>query len=472
MKAGLESVGFAGKVPDSVGGLIARDFEGGERLFGNGLVINLGHVGKPGHRKWGVLNETEWLPHLMSESKIRAEYTTKDRHVGRSESPPLLSLYSRLPPWLATVVGDVLERRGDEGLEELVHIVREFADAFAEEAKVDVVGVAVHRENDRDLHVHLVLSESREVVFPKKTSKRFLERRAREISAERIAERKAAGVTGAEVGRNKVMKEVRAELAGAQEMKVEMRRAKRSRSWRMLGPSFRGKLALWEMSGRDPKVAECNDRLPKEENSFRAVVAEPVSRGEDITRTFLDLWSERWLVDRFDRILDDGQRQQVRLLGKAAVERYLKWGKEHPAMEDIVANEVEAQLDDISPEVARLRAENGHMRRELRDLDAVKAILDNAPENIRRATREASAKTALRMARPLAEMRSAGAELLRVFPAMNEAISKVASSISVEAASAWELFWNLFVDLVLPEKGKNRNRTRNKGKSRAIPSVE
>ena len=102
----------------------------------------------------------------------------------------------------------------------------------------------------------------------------------------------------------------------------------------------------------------------------------------------------------------------------------------------------------------------------------MKAILDIAPENIRRATREASAKTALRMARPLAEMRSAGAELLRVFPAMNEAISKVASSISVEAASAWELFWNLFVDLVLPEKGKNRNRTRNKGKSRAIPSVE
>ena len=86
LRDGLQSVEFGGRVANTLGGLIARDFEGGgERLCGNGLVFNVGYVGEPGRRKWEVLNETEWLPHLMSESKIRSEYTTTDRHVGRSE---------------------------------------------------------------------------------------------------------------------------------------------------------------------------------------------------------------------------------------------------------------------------------------------------------------------------------------------------------------------------------------------------
>lgn len=456
---GLETVGYGELVPESLRELTPVDLEkGGDRLFKSSLVFNLGFVGANGNRSWAELKEADWETHLLAEMKIRKDYKTEDGHSGRATTPPLLCLYSRLPPWLAKVVGSVLESKGEMRKFILRGIVEQFATAFSAEVEVDVIGIAVHKENDDDLHVHLVFSETREITHPIKISERELNAQVKELAKERIAERKAAGMSGASVGRNKVRQEVRKELEAGTNKETVLMRKKRSRSWRTLGPSFRGKKALWEMSGRNAVLAEMNDRLPEHPRSFRAVVVGPVIQGEDLGKTFLDYWAEQWLSEHFKRILDQKQHEKVELLGKKAVESYLNWGTVHPSVEDYILKEIQGVEQEIAGDIPAIRKENAKLRKELLDLQEARGALDNAPAIIKRTTYTATVRAAVTKAESLEEIKDAAFSFFKRFPKVIDDVRKSLKerADAIDALTAWEKLWALLCKLMAPQKKKDK----------------
>jgi hypothetical protein len=459
LEEGLQSVGYGKLVPESLRELVPVDLEkGGERYFGSGLVFNLGFVGSNGKRDWEILGEADWESHLLDEMKIRADYRTKDGHEGRATTPPLFCLYSRLPPWLAKVVGSTLETQRDIGKIKLIGIITEFAKAFSDEVGVDVIGIAVHRENDADLHVHLVFSETREITQPIKRSGRELKAQVKQIAEERIAHRKADGKTGSSVGRNSVMQEVRKELEAVTKAETVTIRNKRSRSWRTLGPSFRGKKALWEMSGRNADLAAMNDRLPEHSRSFRAVVVDPVIKGEDLGKTFLDYWAEQWLSEQFKMMLTKEQTQKVELLGNQSVERYLKWGTEHPSVEDYIFREIQKVEKEIANDIPAIRQENIQLRKQLLDLQEARDALDHAPAIIKRSTYAATIRAAVNKAEFLEEIKQAAFDFFKRFPKVIEDIRKSLKGRDdgTEALPAWEKLWELLRKLMHTSKEKTK----------------
>jgi len=456
---GLETVGYGKLVPESLRELIPVDLEnGGVRLFGSGLVVNLGFVGTNGKRSWTEQEESVWEEHLLHEMKIRANYRTHDGHAGRATNPPLCSLYSRLSPWLAKVVSSSLESQGAIGKFILRGIVEEFANAFSAEVGVDVIGIAVHRENDEDLHVHLVFSETREITHPIKRSGRDLKAQVKKLAETRIAERKAAGMTGPSVGRNNVMNEVRKELEAGTKEETVMMREKRSRSWRTLGPSFRGKKALWEMSGRDTKLAEMNDRLPEHPRSFRAVVVDPIIKGEDLGKTFLDYWAEQWLSEHFTLMLSPTQNNDVEYWGKKSVERYMKWGTEHPSVEDYILKEIQGVEEEIAGDIPAIRKENAQLKKQILDLQEAREALDHAPPIIKRSTYAATVRAAVKKAESLEEIKKAAFGFFKRFPKVIEDVRKSIKerADAIEALTAWEKFWALLGKLMAPSKMKDK----------------
>ena len=459
LEEGLETVGYGKLVPESLRELSPVDLEkGGERLFGSGLVFNLGFAGANGHRSWDELGEADWKTHLLEEMKIRSIYRTNDGHEGRATTPPLLCLYARLPPWLAKVVGSVLESKVDIGKFILRGIVEEFAKAFSDEVGVDVIGIAVHRENDEDLHVHLVFSETREVTQPIKRSGRELKAQVKQIAEERIAARKASGMSGPSVGRNSVMNEVRKELEAVTKKETVMMREKRSRSWRTLGPSFRGKKALWEISGRNADLAAMNDRLPEHPRSFRAVVVDPIMKEEDLGETFLDFWAERLLSEQFTKMLSPIQNQKVEFLGKQSVERYLKWGTEHPSVEDYILKEIHGVEKEIAADIPAIRQENVQLRKQLLDLQEARDALDNAPPIIKRSTYAATVRAAVKKAESLEMIKEAAVDFFKRFPKVIEDIRKSLKGRDdgTEAFTAWEKLWELLRKLMHTSKEKTK----------------
>lgn len=460
---GLHSVGYPSEFPDTLAGLIEHDFESGaERLFGSGLVLNLAYEGTSGQRAWQEMTEHEWVKHLQGEMAARKSYRTDDRREGKSILPPLYSIYVRLTPWLAQVVASNLEKRGSEGKEDLTRILKEFAKSFSAELGVDVVGIAVHRENHRDLHVHLVFSETREVSIETKRSNRALKSMVRQVASARIQKAKAEGKTGKEIGRNSVMAAVRAELEGQREVKLGMKRSKRTRSWRILGPSFRGKRALWEASGREEEVAKINDRPAHESRSFRSVVSEPAKRNEDLAKTYIDLWAEQSLTDRMSVLLNPEEEAQVINLGREAVVRYLTWGKDYPSLEDLIRQEIEREYDDIPGDLPRLRMENETLKKEAADLIEAKVELENAPESLQRPTFKRTVKRLIRAAKTMEALIAAGQVLLTTAPQIAEVIEKAAAEVSAEAAKAWVEFWEKLSALLTPTKSKPKKKAKEK----------
>lgn len=461
LSRGLENVGYPRMFPNTVDGIIERDLEAGtDRLFGSRLVFNLGFERKPHNQGWAEMEEEQWLELLLAETAVRKEYRTQDRHQGKSKFPPLQAMYVRLPPWMAEVVGPHVERRGPAGKEAFIGILKEMAEAFSHEVGVDVIGIAVHRENDKDLHVHLVFSEIRRI--RKAPSKRAMLNAIKEAAQARIAQRKSEGKSGSAIGRNTVMKEIRAEFDAKQEEGYVMVRGERRRSWRVLGPAFRGKRALWEMSGREEVVAQTSDRPAHEFHSFRSVVSEPAKQNEDLTTLYIDLWAEQWLTDKASEMLNAEEKQRVATLGKEAVLRYLLWGKEHLSIEDIIRQEIEREYANISGDLPHLRQENHKLIKEAEVLDEAKATFENLAEPLRqslqRSTFARTVKRTFRMVAKLEDLRSSWNVLAKVAPQIAEVVAKAAAEISVEASTAWTQFWNVLSTLLLPSKPKDKSK--------------
>jgi len=350
--------------------------------FGPGtgsLVFNLGCLGEPGQRQWTVVNEVDWDDHLTWEMGYRSHYVTADRHPRGPKDgvlPRLWNLYGRLSPWWAEVIGNKFERMGVEGRAILEKLVISMAAELADELGADVIGIAVHREGDGDLHVHFVLSETREVLVPKCLPKREFEAM---VSSE-ARRRMKAGDTTPFV---KFRKIVRSEFVEAKKDKMpyyERQRGGHKKdpdglpfqpSWKRpvqtLGPAFTGKLALWLASGKDPAIAAKGDRPYGESKTFRSRVVDAVERGEDLAATHIDYWATSRLTEKIKALLTPEEVVQAEKLAAASVERYRRTGSDAQTLEAFVVGEV-AKMEERLPSELLKKAEELETREKAVDL--------------------------------------------------------------------------------------------------------
>ena len=428
-REGLGKAGWNTFEKQSLNNFTALDLETGKhRIPSSGLVCNLGFVGMPGQRIWQVLDEENWADFLQAEMVYRADYWTKDRHGPKERKEELWNAYFRLQPWLAEVVGRKLENEAGVKLAQTIAV--DFARAYAKEAGVDVVGIAIHRENSGDLHIHLIFSFTLEMEVEEKLSKREMKALIRAMADARIAERKASNDPLAVTGRNRVRLEISKELENRNNIVMKRIRRLRSRPLQTLGPSFRGKLALWELSGRDDGIAAMGDRPTIESNTFRGLVSEPTKNGMDLTKTYIDLWGERWVCARFSGILTDTERTEARTLGEKALANYRRWGREKPSIEDYIVEQVKAmEPPDFRDELKALREKGDR-------LNKVEAVLAYAPATVKIGGIIATAKALVKAANHLERLKEVLQKALVEFPVILKALAsaKPAADILAELA--------------------------------------
>ena len=342
------------------------------------LVFNLAHMGEAGARQWKEVAELEWEQFCKGEMEYRSHfvYAASRHHMDPSKGskPELWNLYARLTPWMAQVVGEKLEAMGDEGKRALQELLTKLAGDLGAELGVDVVGLAVHREKDGDLHVHFIFSLTRERLEKKKIAKREFEAL---ISATARSRKEA----GEKMGFKKLRKLVREELTaqGAHQMKFyERQRRDFLRPIQVLGPSFLGKLALWEASGRNPEIAALGDRPEWEANTFRGRVVAAVKNGEDLGATCIDCWLTRRYQQSIEALLTPEEKARCAELGKQAAERYRKTGSQTPSVENYIAMEV-AKLGQNLPEQVRKDLEK--KAKELDEREKTISVRERAAES-------------------------------------------------------------------------------------------
>lgn len=374
----LIAAGFAPPQP-SCESLTILDLENGR--FGpeaGKLVFNLAHIGEAGTRKWKEVAELEWEQFCIGEMENRSYfvYPSNRRHMDPSKGVKheLWNLYARLTPWVAQVVGEKLESMGDDGKRALQDILTKLARELEDELGVDVVGLAVHREKDGDLHVHFIFSLTREIVVEKDIAKREFEAL---ISATARQRREAGDKTGFK----KLRKLVREELItqGAHQLKFyERQRADFIRPRQILGPSFLGKLALWEAAGRDPDIAALGDRPEWESNTFRGRVVAAVKSGDDLGATYIDYWLTRRYQQMIEALLTPEEKARYAELGRQAAERYLKTGSQTPSVENYIAMEV-AKLEKNLPN--QLMQDLTKTANELDEREKIVSVRERATES-------------------------------------------------------------------------------------------
>lgn len=352
-KEGLIASGFAPAPPSVIEMITFLDVQKGRMGSGTGsLVFNVGLAGEPGNRGWKRMHDIEWAEFMRTEMTYRCEtkHVTKSRHWQEAQAPEpyLWNLYGRLTPWHAEVIGDRLERLGEVGALVLENIGKDLAAELEKELGVNVVGIAFHREKCGDLHIHLIFSEFREVPREKDVPVRKF---GDMISAEARRRMKAGDKTPFV----KLRKQIKAEFENAGKHKgyyFELQVRKWCRPIQTMGPAFSGKMALWEASGRAPDIAEIGDRPIEEANTFRGRIVEPVLRGDDLTKTFIDYWVQRRFQRKIQMLLTEEETTRAANLADAAVERYRWTGSQNLSLDRYVAAEV-AKLEENFEEKIR-----------------------------------------------------------------------------------------------------------------------
>jgi hypothetical protein len=243
----------------------------------------------------------------------------------------------------------------DEGVELLQNVVIDLAGEFAAEVNVDVVGIAVHRENDTDLHVHLIFSPSREVALEKRLlAKATAAAVAKQIATELATERQEKGLPP--LGRNRLRELARQKMKAQKlnmECSIERQRRRFPRPIQILGPSFRGKLAVWEASGRDEEIAQIGDRPLGESNTFRERISGAILSGEDLTKQFIDLWLERCFERKIRAVLNGDDLREIDTLAAQSVANYRKTRSVTPCVEDYIAAQMNSMVTSLPTEISK-----------------------------------------------------------------------------------------------------------------------
>ncbi len=340
-------------------------------LGGKGLVISMAHIGKPGHRRWEDLEGAEWVSAMMAEKQLRATYVNASRQLIKDGPKPVQVILARVPPWVGFTAGPALLDQPRGLKERLVRICEEFSNRY----NVDVIGAVVHRESDYDLHIHLVFSQTRERVRPKKLGARKMREEIKKVRDRIRADLRSQNKPATNQAVSAVFKQIEEtgsllrwlESVGTTEsiryerIKDPDEKVRRS----TLGHAFLCKMQTWRAADTANKnaVAAFRDRPsdhPHFDRSFQERFAGAETRGQVLE----DLWWNLWLSDRWQKLCLDGLgpdiSEKTAELGRQAARDYLKFGSTVPTLAERLAVEkrrLEEQAGEQSERIAELKIE-------------------------------------------------------------------------------------------------------------------
>jgi len=302
--------------------------------------------------KWVEKSGENWSEFIQ---KLRVKYdeyllsSGKKFKVGKEGyQEPLMTMFFRLPPWLALV----LKKQESN---EVKKIMRGFVEEFSRATGYPVCGFNIHSESEHDIHLHIVYSE----IVSKQKSKKMTgrgERRFLSAIREQVKlELKESGEKCDPASVRKKMDSMEIEIPEFEEYgkPVNQKIIKYGRgeasSWpaakrriKTIGSAYRYKGWIWDAAvGEDKKrIQHFREYDASSPSSFTSKFVK-VEEKED---TFLDWWGEQELYRRLLESLSPADKKRVEANKKKAVRNYVQYGR-------TVLDPVEAVLFDEKEEL-------------------------------------------------------------------------------------------------------------------------
>lgn len=287
-----------------------------------------------------VMLSADWKTEMKKSDDARRTWRDGDRMRSTSKgklSGNLSKIFARLPPWVAAAAGMDLKHAG------LSKAVLKVAIRLEKETGLKILGAAIHRETDHDLHIHFIVSKIGLMIVPgKKYSPGYLKTligTQRETIRQQRRER----------GEKTTLKEVNEELKRRWETgemdnptvvkTAEYQKIDRSefprRALNCMGQAYCSKTNLWEASDRDPAVAAVQERHCR--TSFRSVVqdAAAVAPDGDPAHKYWDYWLAKIWTEAVSEQLPEHVQERFPEVGRQAALRYILEGSSlpNPALE-------------------------------------------------------------------------------------------------------------------------------------------
>lgn len=279
-----------------------------------------------------VMPSKEWKANIKMADDARRKWRrgTRTRTEPHGEfSGNLLKIFCRLTPWNALAARQYLKR------EDIIEGAREVAVRLQNETGLKIVGAAVHRETEYDVHIHFIVSKIGPVEVVKDPySEDYIKKLTtgqREIIREELRKRghdtslKAVNEEIAMRRKKGELKDPTAAVKVVEYQTLDRTEAPR-RGLASMGIQYCSKTNLWEASGRDPAVAAVQEGHSKV--SFRSVVqdAAAVAPNGDPGHKYIDYWlAQQWNQVVLDRLPVEIQYQLPEVAHRAA-QRYVEEG--------------------------------------------------------------------------------------------------------------------------------------------------
>lgn len=279
-----------------------------------------------------VMPSKEWKANIRMADDARRKWRdgTRTRTAPHGEfSGNLLKIFCRLTPWNALAARQYLKR------EDIIEGAREVAVRLQNETGLKIVGAAVHRETEYDVHIHFIVSKIGPVEIvedpysadyikklttgQRKIIREELRKRGHDISLKAVDEEIAMRREKGE------LKDPTAAVKVVEYQTLDRTEAPR-RGLASMGIQYCSKTNLWEASGRDPAVAAVQEGHSKV--SFRSVVqdAAAVAPNGDPGHKYIDYWlAQQWNQVVLVRLPVEIQYQMPEVARRAA-QRYVEEG--------------------------------------------------------------------------------------------------------------------------------------------------
>ena len=304
---------------------------------------------------WSQKRGSDWNAFISKERNKRSTYKEASgsiRKQGQDKfKSPLKTIFLRLPPWLASQ----LEAEQDEDFVKTT--VCDLAETFSKETGYPIIAANIHRENENDLHVHLVYSD----VIKTPIKKKFTKKRQREILAakrkEVREELKASGLPAHSKNVKKAMDALNITFPDFEDTgKFEYRKIMRfgmgendwptaKRNMHILGSAYRYKGQLWEAAETE-KDKEFIREFRENNAYFDGSFAQRLCKRKDPESDYLDWWLEHEFSRKIYDQLDDTRKNKADISRQRSVKNYITYGQNLINPAEIVRLDQQKELEE------------------------------------------------------------------------------------------------------------------------------
>jgi len=331
---------------------------------------------------WSQKRGYDWNAFISKERNKRSTYKEASgsiRKQGQDKfKSPLKTIFLRLPPWIASQ----LQAEQDEDFVKTT--VCDLAETFSKETGYPIIAANIHRENENDLHVHLVYSD----VIKTPVKKKLTKKRHREIlAAKRKEVRKDLKASGQPAHSSNVKKAMDAlnitfpdfEDTGKFEYRKIMRFGMGENDWptakrnmHILGSAYRYKGQLWEAAEAE-KDKEFIREFRENNSYFDGSFTQRLCAKKNPEEDYLDWWLEHEFSREIYDQLDDTRKNKADISKQRSVKNYIAYGQNLINPAEIVRLDQQKELEE---KASLLNEKEKQLNSEKIAIIASKAALD------------------------------------------------------------------------------------------------